>query len=333
MKTFKKIVIWILAIILVLILVSYVLPKTYKVERSVYIKSKPELIYDITSNFNKWKLWVPWTKALDSTAVFELTGKEGQVGTIWKWNGKVLGNGQMTATEFIPGQLLAYDLSFDKGKYQSKGKITIEKAGDSCKVSWIDEGDLGYNPISRYFGLLMDKMMGPDFIKGLNKLKNVCEARAFWPRIEETTMPEQIALVIRDSAGPKTYEKVMGKGFGELMGFVKANKLKCKGHPFAIYVKYDTLTMNGVMDIGIAVEKADHGKGRVKVVKLPAQNCVIAYYIGPYDKSGDTYRFLHQYIREAELQIAGGPWEIYVNDPMTEKDPSKLETNILFPVK
>jgi effector-binding domain-containing protein len=333
MKTFKKIVIWILAIILVLVLVSYVLPKTYKVERLVYIKAKPEMIYDITSNFKKWKLWEPWTKAVDSTVVYELIGKEGQVGTIWKWNGKILGNGQMTATEYTPGQLLAYNLEFNKGKYQSKGKITIEKAGDSCKVSWIDEGDLGYNPINRYFGLFMDKMMGPDFTKGLNKLKSVCEARASWPRIEEKVMPEQIAILIRDSAGPKTYEKVMGKGFGELMAFVKTNKLNCIGHPFANYVKYDTVTMNGVIDMGLIVEKAEKGKGRVRVEKLPAQNVVMAYYFGPYDKTGDTYRFLHQYITEAELQPAGGPREIYISDPMTEKDPAKVETDILFPVK
>ncbi|MEI8007356.1 MAG: SRPBCC family protein [Bacteroidota bacterium] len=333
MKTFRKIVIWILAVILVLVLVSYLLPKKYKVEHSVYIKAKPELIYDLTSNFKKWSLWEPWTKALDSTAVYELIGKEGQVGTIWKWNGKKLGNGQMTATEYKPGQLFAYDLAFDDGKRQSKGRITIETAGDSSKVSWIDEGDLGYNPAARYFGLLLEKMLGPDFTKGMNKLKTVCETRASWPRIEETTMQAQVTLLVMDSAGPKTYSQVMGKGFGELMGYVKANKLKCTGAPFAIYIKYDTVTMNSVFNMGIPVEKADKGKGRVKVENFPAMNIVKAYYFGPYDKTAAVYLNLHQYVKEAELQIAGGPWEIYITDPMTEKDPSKVETDILFPVK
>jgi len=333
MKTFKKIVIWILAIILVLVLIAYLLPGHYKVVRSVYIKSKPELVYDLTSNFVKWKLWVPWTKALDSTAVFEMVGKEGQAGTIWRWTGKILGNGQMTSTAYIPGQLFSYDLEFNKGKYRSKGKITIEQAADSCKVSWIDEGDLGINPIARYFGLGMDKMMGPDFQKGMSKLKTVCEARASWPRIEEKIMPEMVALLVRDSAGPKTYEKVMSKGYGELMAFTKSNKIKCLGHPFVIYIKYDTVTMNGIMDLGFIVEKADKGKGRIRVEKIPAQNVVMAYYFGPYDKTGGTYRILSQYIKESEKEITGGPWEIYANDPMTIKDPSKFETDILFPVK
>lgn len=332
MKTFLKFIYWLLGIIAVLVVIAFILPKIYKVERMVYISADKGLIYNLTSNFTKWHLWVPWTKEMDSTAVFEIQGMDGQVGSIWKWKGKKMGEGTMTATDLVPGQLVAYDLSFNQGKYQSKGKVIIEE-GDSCKVSWTDEGDLGYNPLSRYMGLFMEKMMGPDFEKGLNKLKTLCEARKSWPRIEEKTMPEQLAILIRDSAGPKTYDKVMGRCFGELMAFVKNNKLNCTGHPFAIFVKFDTVTMFSVMDIGIIVEKANKGKGRVRVEKIPAQNVVMAYYFGPYDKTADTYRILHQYIKEAEKEITGGPWEIYVSDPMTEKDPAKLETNILFPVK
>ena len=38
------------------------------------------------------------------------------------------------------------------------------------------QGDLGSNPINRYFGLIMDRMMGPDFEEGLNTLKGKVEA-------------------------------------------------------------------------------------------------------------------------------------------------------------
>ena len=82
-----------------------------------------------------------------------------------KWDGKVIGNGQMTLTQLVPDALVAYDLSFQQGKYNSKGKLIIEAMGDSTKVSWTDEGNLGYNPISRYMGLFMGKMMAPEFDK------------------------------------------------------------------------------------------------------------------------------------------------------------------------
>jgi effector-binding domain-containing protein len=332
MKTLKKIFLVIVITVVVLVIVAYLLPKTYHIERSAVMKGDKSLIYDLTANLNKWDLWAPW-RQVDTAAVYELVGKDEQVGTLRKWDGKVIGNGQMVLTQLVPGELVGYDLSFQHGKYQSKGKITIEAAGDSNKVAWIDEGDLGYNPMARYMGLFMKKMLAPDFDKGLAKLKKVVEERRNWPKIDEQIMPEQTVLIIKDSAGPKTYEKIFSKGFGEIMKFVKDNKLKIVGHPFATYLKYDTVTMFSVMNMGIPVEKADKGKGRVQIASQPAGNAVVAYYFGPYDKTGPVYNALHKYCKEGGKVITGPPSEIYITDPITEKDPMKIETDIVFPVK
>lgn len=333
MKTLKKVLYWFAGILALLVVFSFILPKTYKVERNTFIKSNPEIIYSLVSNFQQWHLWVAWTKEVDSTVIFELNGPTAQVGASWKWNGEILGKGEMILTELEPPRLVAYDLAFDEGKYRSKGKLVIESQADSVKVSWFDEGDLGYNPISRYMGLLMDRMMGPDFEKGLAKLKTVAESRKDWPKMEETTMPKQVALTIRDSAGPDTYSMVMGKAYGEIMSFIGSNKLKVSGAPFSITVKWDSVTMSSIMDIGIAVENAVNGKGRIQVQNFPEQKVMMAHYFGPYEKIAPAYQILEQYIEENDKVIVGAPWEIYITDPMTEKDTMKWETSILFPVK
>jgi effector-binding domain-containing protein len=270
---------------------------------------------------------------MDSTVVFELVGTDGEVGAVRKWDGKVMGNGEMSISELVPDQLVGYELSFRHGKFNSKGKLTIESTGDSCKVTWIDEGNLGQNPYSRYMGLFMGRRMGKDFDECLAKLKKVAEERKDWPVITEKVIPEQTALLIRDSAGPKTYSEVMGKGYGEMMAYIKSGNLKMTGPPFAIYLKWDSVTFFSVMDLGIPVEKAEKGKGRIRVEKLPAQNAVVATYFGPYDKTETAYRALDQYCKETGKVETGGPWEIYVTDPMTEKDPMKVQTDIVFPVK
>ena len=332
MKTFLKIIYWVLGIVALLLIISFLLPRKYKVERSVYIKSDKNLIYNLTSNFTKWTLWVPWTREMDSTAVYEIVGPDGQVGTVWKWSGKKLGEGSMTASELIPGKLVAYDLAFNHGKYKSKGSLDIEP-GDSCKVTWSDEGDLGYNPLARYMGLFMDRMMGPDFEKGLAKLKKIAEERNNWPVIEEVTIPVQTVIMVIDSAGPKEYAGIMEKAYGELYGFLKTNKLVQAGNPFATYLRWDSVTMFSVMNICIPVEKANVGKGRVQVVKVPQMKAVKAIYFGAYDKMEPAYRALDKYIKEAGLIEAGGPSEIYITSPMVEKDTAKWETHIAFPVK
>ena len=333
MKTFRKILLWILAIIALLVIIAFLLPRTYKVERSVYIKADKALVYSLCCNFSQWHLWVPWTKELDSTAVFEITGDDCTPGVTMKWNGKMVGNGEMTVTDLQPGQLVAYNLSFDGGKYKSRGEMIFEDAADSVKVTWNDQGDLGYNPFARYMGLMMDKMMGKDFTKGLNKLKMVAEERNSWPKIEETTFEPQTVILVRDSAGPADYGRVMGKGFGELAEFARKSKITCKGYPFAIYIKWDSATQFSVFDMGMQVESGAEGAGRVRVENIPATKVVMAYYFGPYEKTYGAYMALDKYVKAENLEEAGGPWEIYVTDPTTEKDTSKWETHIAFPVK
>ncbi|MFH1161484.1 MAG: GyrI-like domain-containing protein [bacterium] len=333
MRTLGKIVLWLVIIVAVLVIIAFLLPRQYKFERSITIGASKALIYNLTCNLKKWDLWAPWTKEVDTTALFELSGNDCEVGTIWKWKGELLGTGELIVTEAVPGQLFAYDLTFDEGKYASKGSISCVEKNDSVLVIWTDQGDLGFNPFARYMGLFMDRMMGPDFEKGLIKLKEVAEEREGWPPIEEKYMGNQIVLVIRDSAGPENYGEVMGKGFSELMKFIQVNKLSPVGHPFAIYQSWDSVTMFSVFDMGIAVVYSVPGKGRIRAEEIPAQKVVVADYFGPYDQTFKVYHALDKYIAQGKLEIAGNPWEIYITDPMTEPDTSKWETQILFPVK
>lgn len=333
MKTFRKIIIWLLVVIAILVIIAYVLPKKYHVERSAYMKADKMVVYNLVSYLEKWDLWEVWNKQMDSTLTYTLTGKDGEVGVVRSWTGKKLGQGDLSITGLVPGQEVDYTLAFQNGRMKSEGKFLIEPAGDSCKVTWTNNGDLGYNPIARYMGLFMSKMLGPDFDKGLANMKKIAEERASWPNIEEKQMPEMIAVLLKDSAGPADYKSVMGKGYGELFAFIKSKGLKQSGSPFAIYLRWDSATQFSVMNFGIPVDKLEKGAGRVWGEQLPAQNVVMAYYFGPYDKIAKTYYILDQYIRESGKQVVGGPWEIYVTSPMTEKDSTKWETDVLFPVK
>ena len=53
---------------------------------------------------------------------------------------------------------------------------TLEKLGpNQTKLTWSFDADFGNNIIGRYFGLMMDGMLGPDYEKGLAKLKSTLE--------------------------------------------------------------------------------------------------------------------------------------------------------------
>ena len=57
----------------------------------------------------------------------------------------------------------------------SSGKLELTPAGSNTNVTWTNAGDLGGNPVVRYFGLVMDSMVGKDFRAGLNNLKTLAE--------------------------------------------------------------------------------------------------------------------------------------------------------------
>ena len=177
MKILKKILSIIVALVALLLVVSLFLPSKYHVERSLAMRAKPEAIIPFVVDLRLWPSWTAWNTERDPTLTFDYSGSRIGVGATSSWNGKQSGTGTMTITSADPRTGAKYDLNFEHGKYLSKGAITLEPAGDATKVVWTDDGDLGWSPIGRYFGLLMDKYMGPDFEAGLQKLKQKVETK------------------------------------------------------------------------------------------------------------------------------------------------------------
>jgi hypothetical protein len=177
MKTLKKILLAVGLLLLVLLIVSQLLPSQYHVERSVVIAAKADAIHPWINNLKKWPEWSAWTAAKDPTLVYNYEGPEEGVGAISKWDAKKMGEGSMKLTESDPAKWVKFDLSFDHGKYLSKGTFTFEPAGDGTKVTWGMDGNVSRNPMDRYFSLLMDSMIGKDFEEGLGNLKQKVEAK------------------------------------------------------------------------------------------------------------------------------------------------------------
>jgi hypothetical protein len=177
MKPFKKILLIILSIPVLLLLVSLLLPSKYRVERTTVINAKPDAIFARINTPKQWPEWTAWTVAKYPDMKMTFSGPESGVGATYAWEGKSSGHGTLRLTRSEPDKLVGYDLEFEHGKYLSKGDFVLEPVGESVKVTWSNEGNLGWNPVSRYFGLLMDKMMGPDFEEGLRNLQKKAEAK------------------------------------------------------------------------------------------------------------------------------------------------------------
>lgn len=181
MNTTKKILLTVLLVPILLILVALFLPSRYQVTRSLDIKAAPDAIFTNLNTLTTWPEWTAWTVAKYPDMKITFAGPPAGVGASYTWDGSSTGYGTLRLTRSEQGKGVGFDLDFDHGKYLSKGSITLTPSGDATTVTWVNEGDLGWNPVSRYFGLLMDRMMGPDFAEGLMKLQKRVEVKPVQP--------------------------------------------------------------------------------------------------------------------------------------------------------
>ncbi|MFO8128545.1 MAG: SRPBCC family protein [Bacteroidales bacterium] len=330
MKVLKKIIIWILVIIAILIVIAYFLPKQYSVERSIVINADREQIYFQLCDFDNWENWTPWGEALDTTAVYKSTGGCDS-GAVQQWSGDITGNGKMVMTRVIPNERIEYDLSFEGGKYESHGTMTIEPEGPDYKVTWTDKGDLGYNPVARYMGLMMENMLGPDFEQGLQNLKEYTESLPEFPEIEVVTVDPVPAISITDTVAVNEIGNKMGEYYSMLIGYARDKRTAIVGYPYAIYYTWNGNTT--LMEAGIPVEKELPDRYMIKGTMAPAGKVVKATHIGAYEDKTMTHEAISQYIAMNNLEVAGSPWEIYITDPSTEPDSTNWETLIMYPIK
>lgn len=175
MKLVLKLLAGLVLVICGLVAAGFALPSAFKVERVVQIEAPAAEVFALIASPREWKRWSAWN-ARDPAMQIEYIGPESGLGAGWSWQSATEGNGSMEFTAAVPGERLDYVLRFADVGMESKGVLRIEPSGSGVRLSWSNEGDMGGNPINRWFGLFMDDLVGPDFEAGLANLKQLAEA-------------------------------------------------------------------------------------------------------------------------------------------------------------
>lgn len=174
MKWFGRIALVLVAVVGLLLAVGMLLPSGFKVQRSVEMAATPDRIYPLIADPREWKRWSVWNRR-DPSMTMQYSGPPSGSGARWAWKSASEGSGEMEFTAALPNERVDYALSFPDMGMRSSGQLRLEPAGAGTRVTWTNEGDMGANPVNRYFGLFMDRLVGPDFEGGLKNLKTIVE--------------------------------------------------------------------------------------------------------------------------------------------------------------
>ena len=160
---------------LALVLGGLLLPSTTQVRRSMVIERTATEVFTILDSFERQREWSPWSQD-DPQAVYLFAGPASGVGAKMSWTGKAaIGSGSQEIIESIPYRTIVTRLEFDGSLATLRFDLEPEAAG--TRVTWSMSSAHGYNPLHRWFGaLLLERMVGPDFERGLANLKRLMEA-------------------------------------------------------------------------------------------------------------------------------------------------------------
>jgi effector-binding domain-containing protein/uncharacterized protein YndB with AHSA1/START domain len=339
MAILKKILFVLLVILVILLIVAFVLPRNVRVERTVVIDAPAATVFTLVNGYKSFNQWSPWYDR-DPGAEYAFEGPEFGVGARMSWSGdpKAVGSGSQEVVESRPFGSVVTRLDFgDEGS--GTARFTILPAEDGTQVTWGFETDLGMNPASRYFGLLLPRFIAADYDEGLERLKRLAESLPdadFSDLVVETVEVEpQLVAFVPGSSGKDEEEiaAAIGAAYAQVARFLAAQGLRQVAPPLTINTRWDEEGHG--FDAAIPVDAEPRRQvspdSAVQIRRTYGGKALRVIHVGPYRGLEAAYEKLIAYMAAHGLDGTGYPWDEYVSDPGTTAE-AELITNIYWPV-
>ncbi len=336
MKTLRYIVLALFFLILVAVVVGLFLPSKVHLERSIEINRDKATVFKVINaleNFNKWS---PWYE-LDINAEYIVSGPKSGVGSKLEWHGnESVGDGVNEIIESVENDHTKTKMFFGKSDAPAYSIMSLQQNGDKTKVTWAFENDFGMNVFYRYFGLVIEDMIAPDYEKGLQKLKTYVESlpKNDFSALSIVTTPAQAVYTFESSAkiGEDDVSKIIGEAYQKIIRFLVANNIEMNGTPKIINLNFDEKNFEFLAAIPVNKNDKKDESAAIKSMQMYAGKAVKLIHKGSYKNFKKSYEVLNEYLTYNKLQRNGQSWEDYVTDP-TKVAETDLITYIYQPIK
>ncbi|MCB0474751.1 MAG: SRPBCC family protein [Flavobacteriaceae bacterium] len=341
MKKFKYILLLLLFLVVAASIYIATLENTYDVKRSIKIKAPVSVVYKQVNDFKNWPSWSPWLQQDPETALSYGDRTSGD-GATYSWKSGIIGEGKMETITAIPDDSISQKMELMK-PWNSKSDVywVFRPVNDSTEVTWGMKGSMGF--LDRAFIALrggMDKMVGPDYEKGLVKLDSVVQAdmARYSIRVDGITRHGG-GYYLYNTASCKIDE--LSEKMQEMMpvvtDYVQKNNIPMAGAPYALYLKYDT--ENNAAIFSCAVPVTD------RVITAPDSGVQTGYLNpfsalkvtlkGNYTNLEQAWNTAMKYIADNNLKEAVNDphLEVYPNGPENTPNPADWVTEIYIPVE
>lgn len=324
-------------LLLALMLIGLILPPTVHVERAIHIDAPPASVFALINDFNQINQWSPWV-ATDPNALFTVSGPPRGVGATITWDGSIVGQGRQVILESEPFSRVVSELDLG-GQGRPTSTFELLQVESGTQVNWSFENEFGFNLVGRYFGLMLDGIVGPDYESGLASLKAMAERlpRADFSdiEIEHRTIEAFDIAFLPTASVPEAaaISAALGDAYFELLNFIDRHNLQNAGAPMSVSGPFSgsQLQFDAAIPIrGLTADTPRDGSG-VKIGRSYAGSVIRVKHVGPYRTLGRTHDKIAAYLAALGIRRNGNAWESYVSDP-TRVAAEDLLTYVYYPI-
>lgn len=327
----KKILLVIAGLIVLLLLVGFVLPAKLEVSKSVTINAPASAVFEEINDLKRWETWQYWN-TLDPEMKITYGEKTVGTGASYSWEGPKLGDGNLALNESVPDKSISIAMEF--GGNPASGFYSLESAGENTTLNFNFTADQGMNPIGRWINIFMKSEIEKSFDYAGEKIKAIADAKPkFRYMITEEIVPAITYVGLMHTMSPQDPAAIsaqMAKMYGELETMLKKVKVKVTGYPFALYPAFTEESMEMICAMPVAADAKLPAK--YKVETIPGGSAIKGIYTGDFNNMMAIHMELEKYLQQKGLTMNGAPMEVYVTDPMLEKDTTKWITEVYYPV-
>lgn len=333
----QKLIYGIAALLVVLIIVGFALPRAHQIEVSTEIDAHPATVFALVNDFRRFAAWSPWS-ATDPNARVLYSGANRGTGAIVSWDGAIIGSGTQMITESRPYEYVG--IAINPGESgEARSWLRLSPGVGTTLITWGFEADYGFNIVGRYFASMLGGIVARDYDQGLARLKDLAESlpAADFSDIEIEHMVVEASdiayLPTTSRPEPAAISDALGKAYFRILSFIDAHGLSDDGAPLSITRSYSgsALTFDAAIPVRGISDTTPRESDGVRIGQTYAGPVIRVKHIGPYQSLTRTHRKISAYLAARGIERNGAVWESYVSDP--GKIPEDLLlTYVYYPV-
>lgn len=334
----QKLLYGVVALVALLIVIGFMLPRTHSAEVSAEIDAHPATVFALLNNFRRYALWSPLVDT-DPNVRMLYSGNDKGVGAIMSWDGAIVGSGTQTIVESRPYEQIR--IVMNPGEPGEALLLFDLAAGTGTTiVSLRFEADYGMNIVARYFAPMLGRIVARDYESGMANLKALAESLPTADfgdtEIEHMIVEATEIAYLRATSRPEpaAMSEAMGDAYFQILSFIDANDLQVAGAPLSITRTFTgaELVFDAAIPVrGVAASSPREGSS-VKIGYTYAGPVIRVKHIGSYRSLTETHRKISAYLAAHGIERDGATWESYVSDPGDVPEEALL-TYVYYPIK